>query len=85
VKREPIASRIAIDINRVNIDDLLVTRPGGIIRVDGDPNKAIMQLPFEAVWSWDCAHCQTRIMWRDGDRIPSKCYSCGAPPKADNA
>ena len=83
MKREPIAMRVAIDINRVNLDDLLsATRPGSIVRVDGDPHAAIMPLPMEAIWSWDCAFCETRMMWRDGDRIPSKCHSCGAPPKA---
>jgi hypothetical protein len=79
-------ARVAVDVNRVNIEDLTRSRhTGAIVRVDGDPATAIMALPMESVWSWDCAHCQTRIMWRDGDRIPSKCYSCGAPPKADNA
>jgi hypothetical protein len=38
------ATRQAIDVTRVNLDDLLVTRPGGIVRVQGDPASAIMPL-----------------------------------------
>lgn len=34
----------AIDINRVNLDDMLTSRPGGVKRVDGDLNGAIMPL-----------------------------------------
>jgi hypothetical protein len=30
--------------DRVNLDDLLVSRPGGVVRVDGDPAGAIMPL-----------------------------------------
>lgn len=36
--------RHAIDMNRVNLDDMLVSRPGGIVRVTGDPGGAIMPL-----------------------------------------
>lgn len=36
--------RHAIDTDRVNLDDLLVSRPGGIVRVNGDPGSAIMPL-----------------------------------------
>lgn len=36
--------RTAVNVNAVNIDDMLVSRPGGVIRVDGDPNTAMM--PF---------------------------------------
>lgn len=32
--------RVAVDVNRVNLDDLLVSRPGGVIRVQGDPASA---------------------------------------------
>ena len=37
-------SRSAVDVNRVNIDDLLVSRPGGIVRVEGEPGSAVMPL-----------------------------------------
>lgn len=33
--------RNAIDASRVNLDDMLTSRPGGVIRVTGDPNSAI--------------------------------------------
>ena len=36
--------RNAIDVSRVNIEDLLVSRPGGIVRVQGDPGSAIVPL-----------------------------------------
>ncbi len=38
------SGRTAVDVNRVNLDDLLVSRPGGIVRVDGDPNAAMFPL-----------------------------------------
>ncbi len=36
--------RTAANVNTVNIDDLLVSRPGGVVRVDGDPNAAIVPI-----------------------------------------
>ena len=36
--------RISVDVNRVNLDDLLVSRPGGVVRVNGDPGSATMPL-----------------------------------------
>ena len=30
--------------DRVNLDDMLVSRPGGIVRVDGDPNGAMLPM-----------------------------------------
>lgn len=36
--------RHAINADRVNLDDMLVSRPGGVVRVDGDPMGAIMPL-----------------------------------------
>lgn len=35
--------QIYVDKNRVNLDDLLVVRPGGIRRVDGIPQQAVME------------------------------------------
>lgn len=37
-------ARTVVDVGRVNIDDLLVSRPGGIVRVDGEPGTALMPL-----------------------------------------
>ncbi len=34
----------AIDVTRVNLDDALVSRPGGLIRVEGDPTTALFPL-----------------------------------------
>jgi hypothetical protein len=36
--------RYGVNTDRVNLDDLLVSRPGGIVRVDGEPMGAIMPL-----------------------------------------
>jgi hypothetical protein len=37
-------TRAAVDVDRVNVDDFLVSRPGGVIRVVGDPGSAIMPI-----------------------------------------
>lgn len=29
----------------------------------------------------DCPYCGTLAQWRSADPVPSKCLSCGAPPK----
>lgn len=34
----------AVDQTRVNLDDLLISRPGNVVRVDGDPSTAIVPL-----------------------------------------
>lgn len=36
--------RFAVDTSRVNLDDMLVSRPGGIVRTQGDPSGAIFPL-----------------------------------------
>ena len=36
--------RIGVDKNKVNMDDVLISRPGGSVRVDGPPGESI--LPF---------------------------------------
>ena len=38
------SGRVALDSTRVNLDDALVSRPGGIVRVEGNPGDAIMPL-----------------------------------------
>lgn len=38
------SGRVAVDQDRTNIDDLLVSRPGGVVRVSGDPGTAIVPL-----------------------------------------
>lgn len=37
-------ARMAVDVTRANLDDLLVSRPGGVVRVEGDPSSAIFPL-----------------------------------------
>jgi hypothetical protein len=41
--------RHAINEDVVNLDDLLTTRPGGVVRVSGDPHAAIAQLVTPAL------------------------------------
>lgn len=36
--------RYAVDANSVNLDDMLVSRPGGVVRVQGPPGQAIFPL-----------------------------------------
>jgi hypothetical protein len=36
--------RTGVDKNKVNLDDMMVSRPGGVVRVDGPPSDAL--LPF---------------------------------------
>jgi hypothetical protein len=36
--------RHAINADRVNLDDMLVSRPGGLVRVEGDPMGAVLPL-----------------------------------------
>lgn len=39
------SGRMGIDVNKVvNLDDLLVVRPGGMVRFDGDPNMAMIPI-----------------------------------------
>lgn len=38
-------ARTAVDKNLVNLDDMAVSRPGGIVRVDGAPGAAILPFP----------------------------------------
>lgn len=40
--------RYAVDSSRVNIEDMLVSRPGGIVRIQGDPGSSIMPLSHPA-------------------------------------
>lgn len=37
-------ARTAIDANNVNLDDLLTTTPGGVVRTNGSPSNSIMPL-----------------------------------------
>lgn len=36
--------RYGVDVNMVNLDDMLTSRPGGIVRVNGSPNAAMFPL-----------------------------------------
>lgn len=38
------SGRTAVDVGRVNLDDLLVTRPGGVVRVEGPPGDSMMPI-----------------------------------------
>ncbi len=43
------SGRVAVDADRVSIDDLLISRPGGVVRVEGDPGTAIIPIPSNDV------------------------------------
>jgi hypothetical protein len=36
--------RYAVDVDKVNVDDMLISRPGGIVRTRGDPAQAVFPL-----------------------------------------
>jgi hypothetical protein len=38
------SGRVAANVDAVNVDDLLVSRPGGIVRTQGDPSAALMPI-----------------------------------------
>jgi hypothetical protein len=40
--------RHAVDVSRVNLEDLLTSRPGGIVRVQGDPSSAVFPLTHQS-------------------------------------
>ncbi len=40
--------RYGIDVNRVNLEDMLTSRPGGVVRVQGDPGSAIFPLVHQS-------------------------------------
>jgi len=44
-------TRTAIDYNKVNADDLLTNRPGGVVRSDGPPSESIMPLESNNILS----------------------------------
>lgn len=41
-------TRLAIDWRTVNTDDLLTSRPGGVVRTQGNPAESIMQIQHES-------------------------------------
>lgn len=43
-----INERTAVNKNKVNIDDVLNNRPGGIVRVDGEPGANMLPMPHQA-------------------------------------
>jgi hypothetical protein len=36
--------RYGVDVTKVNVDDMLVSKPGGLVRTNGDPSQAIFPL-----------------------------------------
>jgi hypothetical protein len=40
--------RYAIDVDRVNLEDMLTSRPGGLVRVQGDPGTAVIPMLHQA-------------------------------------
>lgn len=41
--------RYGVDVNRVNVDDMLVSRPGGLVRTDGNPADGIFPFTHPAL------------------------------------
>ena len=38
------SGRMGVDVNTVNADDLLIARPGGLVRVEGDPSASLFPI-----------------------------------------
>jgi hypothetical protein len=57
--------RYAIDVQAVNVDDMLVSRPGGIVRTTGNPGTAIMPLTHPTVGQSALEGLQFVDSWRE--------------------
>lgn len=56
--------RMALDQQRTNIDDLLVARANGLVRVQGDPQSALMPLPVAPVGDMAMQGLQWMDQWQ---------------------
>jgi len=66
--------RYAIDVGLVNIDDMLVSRPGGIVRTTGNPAAAIMPLTHPTVGQSALEGLQFVDSWRENSTGVSAYY-----------
>lgn len=57
--------RYAIDVNKVNVDDMLISRPGGIVRIDGDPGSGIFPLTHPQTGEAVLRGLDVMNQWRD--------------------
>lgn len=56
--------RYGIDVTKVNVDDMLVSRPGGLVRVDGPPGESIFPFTHPAIGSAALEALQWVQQWR---------------------
>ena len=56
--------RYAVDVDRVNVDDLLYSRPGGVVRMTGDPGTAIMPLTHPSTGDTALSAMQYLDAWK---------------------
>jgi hypothetical protein len=56
--------RYAVDVTRVNIDDMLVSRPGGLVRVEGNPGDALFPFTHPPVAEAALNGLQWAQQWR---------------------
>lgn len=57
--------RYGIDVDNVNVDDMLVSRPGGLVRTKGDPNASIMPLTHPSSGQDALSAMQWVQTWRE--------------------
>ncbi|MCK8332750.1 portal protein, partial [Erwinia amylovora] len=56
--------RYGIDVNTVNVDDMLVSRPGGIVRTDGPPGAGIFPFTHPALGQSALEGMNWATQWR---------------------
>jgi hypothetical protein len=56
--------RYGVNVKNVNVDDMLVSRPGGIVRVDGPPGESIFPLTHPQMGDSAMSGMQFLDMWK---------------------
>ena len=56
--------RYAVDVNTVNVDDMLVSRPGGLVRVVGNPGNSIFPITHPSTGESALAAMQYLDAWK---------------------
>jgi hypothetical protein len=66
--------RYGVNVNTVNVDDLLVSRPGGVVRVDGDPTGGIQPIQHPVIGQAALEGMQWADSWRENSTGVSAYY-----------
>lgn len=66
--------RYGVNVNTVNVDDLLVSRPGGVVRVDGEPGLGIQPITHPVIGQAALEGMQWADSWRENSTGVSAYY-----------